>query len=194
MVAEGAKSIFLPVGQGIAGTVAASGECINIEDAYADSRFDSSHDKATGYRTRSILCAPVKDGSGRIVGVIQAINRAGGPFTGVDQEILTILAAQAGIALRNAELYVVPLARSGCSAIHVAYVAPMLCLLQLPHVCGKSGEGARSAGDHQGHALRPRHQLVDVHHHTAGAHHRGRRPVLVLPGEPLQAGAVDAAG
>jgi len=120
MVAEGAKSIFLPVGQGIAGTVAASGECINIEDAYADSRFDSSHDKATGYRTRSILCAPVKDGSGRIVGVIQAINRAGGPFTGVDQEILTILAAQAGIALRNAELYVVPLARCCYLAIHVA--------------------------------------------------------------------------
>ena len=149
MVAEGAKSIFLPVGQvrdtaakacptllscrslfrvcgiacycfsfcfllsvcllwcwqGIAGTVAATGEVINIPDAYEDARFDSSHDKATGYRTKTILCAPVKDGSGRIVGVIQAINRAGGAFTAVDQEILGILAAQAGIALRNAELY-----------------------------------------------------------------------------------------
>lgn len=106
MVAEGAKSIFLPVGQGIAGTVAATAETINIPDAYSDSRFDPSHDQATGYKTRTILCSPVRDGLGNTVGVIQAINKSGdGPFNSIDEEILGILAAQAGIALRNAELY-----------------------------------------------------------------------------------------
>ena len=95
MVAEGAKSIKLPVGQGIAGSVAATGGTINIADAYKDSRFDRSHDQATGYTTKTILCAPVKDGSGRTVGVIQAINKAGGAsFTPVDEEILVILATQ----------------------------------------------------------------------------------------------------
>jgi adenylate cyclase len=105
MVAEGAKSIFLPVGKGIAGTVAADGETINIPDAYSDSRFDSSHDKATGYKTSTILAAPVKDARDATVGVIQAINTRHGAFTDIDEEILSILAAQAGIALRNAELF-----------------------------------------------------------------------------------------
>jgi GAF domain-containing protein len=74
--------------------VAATGETINIPDAYSDSRFDASHDGATGYKTRSILCAPVKDGNGSVVGVIQAINSARGAFSPVDSEMITILAAQ----------------------------------------------------------------------------------------------------
>ena len=115
MVAEGAKAIRLPVGKGIAGSVAATGSLANIPDAYKDSRFDSNFDSETGYKTNTILAAPVTNGAGRIVGVIQAINhyeggadRAGKspcPFTDVDEEVLGILAAQAGIALHNATLY-----------------------------------------------------------------------------------------
>ena len=67
-VAEGAKNIRVPVGQGIAGSVAATGETINIVDAYADPRFSSAADKATGYRTTTILCMPIKALSGQIVG------------------------------------------------------------------------------------------------------------------------------
>jgi adenylate cyclase len=59
MVAEGAKEIRLPLGQGIAGAVGATGEIINIPDAYQDPRFNPSHDKKTGYKTNTILCAPV---------------------------------------------------------------------------------------------------------------------------------------
>lgn len=123
MVAEGAKGIFLPIGQGIAGTVAHTGEILNIPDAYKDSRFDSGHDRSTGYHTKTILAAPVRDASNETIGVIQAINGQHGPFSETDevrcfrfhcaevgltrqhQEILSILAAQAGIALRNAQLY-----------------------------------------------------------------------------------------
>src|SRR6185503_13174071 len=50
--------IRVPIGRGIAGTVAATGETINIPDAYADPRFNQDVDRRTGYRTRTILCAP----------------------------------------------------------------------------------------------------------------------------------------
>lgn len=75
MVAEGASGIRVPVGKGIAGTVAEKGELENIKDAYEDSRFDPSFDKKSGYRTQSVLAAPVRDGQGRIVGVLQVINK-----------------------------------------------------------------------------------------------------------------------
>ncbi|CAE7926605.1 Pde11 [Symbiodinium sp. KB8] len=113
MVAEGASGIRVPVGKGIAGTVAASGELENIKDAYEDARFDSTFDKKSGYRTESVLAAPVRDGQGAIVGVLQVINKLKDPknkdsripFSDMDVEVANILAAQAGIALRNAELY-----------------------------------------------------------------------------------------
>ncbi len=130
MVAKGMDAIRLPMGAGIAGAVAATGRACNIPDAYQDARFNSAHDEATGYKTKSILAAPVIDVDGKTVGVIQAINRfsektkgsqagmdnyavaegkAGedvhGVFTEVDEEMVGILAAQAGIALNNARLY-----------------------------------------------------------------------------------------
>eukprot|EP01138_Halocafeteria_seosinensis_P014547 gb/GECG01014851.1/.p1 GENE.gb/GECG01014851.1/~~gb/GECG01014851.1/.p1 ORF type:complete len:384 (+),score=64.34 gb/GECG01014851.1/:1-1152(+) len=108
MVAEGAKSIRVPLGQGIAGTVASTGKTENIVDAYQDSRFDSSNDQKTGYTTKNILAAPVRDAGGRTVGVVQAINcmREGSTgFSKTDEEVIDILAAQAGIALRNADLF-----------------------------------------------------------------------------------------
>lgn len=104
-VAEGAKNIRVPLGQGIAGTVAATGETINIIDAYSDPRFSSSADKATGYRTTTILCMPIKALDGRIVGVLQAINKKDGIFTPTDEEVMDLLAVQAGIALQNAKLF-----------------------------------------------------------------------------------------
>lgn len=79
MVAEGASGIRVPVGKGIAGTVAASGELENIKDAYEDARFDSTFDKKSGYRTESVLAAPVRDGQGAIVGVLQVINKLKDP-------------------------------------------------------------------------------------------------------------------
>eukprot|EP00605_Chrysophyceae_sp_TOSAG23-4_P000459 GSChrysophyteH1.ASY1.ANO1.517.1 assembled CDS len=104
-VAEGAKNIRVPVGQGIAGTVAATGETINIVDAYNDPRFSSSADKATGYRTTTILCMPIKSLNGSIVGVLQAINKKDGSFTQTDEEVMDLLSTQAGIAVQNANVF-----------------------------------------------------------------------------------------
>ena len=104
-VAEGAKNIRVPVGQGIAGTVAATGETINIVDAYSDPRFSSAADKATGYRTTTILCMPIKALSGQIVGVLQAINKKDGTFSQTDEEVMDLLSTQAGIAVQNANVF-----------------------------------------------------------------------------------------
>jgi adenylate cyclase len=104
-VAEGASNIRVPLGQGIAGTVAATGETINITDAYSDPRFSSSADKATGYRTNTILCHPIKGTDGTIIGVLQAINKNDGLFSSIDVEVMNTLSLQAGIALLNARLF-----------------------------------------------------------------------------------------
>jgi hypothetical protein len=61
--------------------------------------------RPAGFRTRSILAAPIKDGSGVVIGVIQAINSRAGTFSSSDEEFISILAAQAGVALTNARLY-----------------------------------------------------------------------------------------
>ena len=104
-VAEGAKNIRVPVGQGIAGTVAATGETINIVDAYSDPRFSDAADKATGYRTTTILCMPIKSLDGNIVGVLQAINKKDGSFSQTDEEVMEMLATQSGIAVQNANIF-----------------------------------------------------------------------------------------
>ena len=89
----------------IVGYVASTGQTLNIPDAYRDSRFDKSADERTGYRTHSILCMPVFDSSGKIMGVTQLINKMQGAFTRSDESFMRAFNTQAGIALENAQLY-----------------------------------------------------------------------------------------
>ena len=86
-VADGleTKEIRFPCHLGIAGTVFTTGEIINIKDAYSDSRFNQSVDKKTGYRTKSILCMQISNKYGQPIGVIQTLNKEGGPFTTTDE-------------------------------------------------------------------------------------------------------------
>jgi diguanylate cyclase (GGDEF)-like protein len=97
--------IRFPVGVGIAGTVGKTGEIINIPDAYADPRFNPEFDKKTGYRTRSILCVPLQNIVGETIGAIQVLNKKAGMFGKDDESLLTALAAQASVAIDNADLY-----------------------------------------------------------------------------------------
>ena len=80
-VGEGlnAQQIRMPNDVGIAGAVFQSGRTINIPHAYADLRFNPEFDRKTGYFTRSLLCVPVVNKNGKIIGVTQALNRRGGP-------------------------------------------------------------------------------------------------------------------
>ncbi len=101
----GASVIRLPNHLGIAGAVFTSGETVNIPYAYADLRFNPAFDKRTGFFTRSILCVPVVNKSGKTIGVTQVLNRRGGPFTKDDESRLKAFTAQVSIALENAKLF-----------------------------------------------------------------------------------------
>ncbi len=80
------EEIRIPIGTGIAGAVAQSGEAIRVDDAYEDARFNPSVDKKLGYRTRSILCLPVKNRDGQVFAVAQLLNRRDGqPFDADDE-------------------------------------------------------------------------------------------------------------
>lgn len=97
--------IRLAVGEGIAGWVAESRQVVNLPDAYEDERFQAAVDVKSGYRTKSILCVPMLSGVGGLFGVLQVLNKTGGPFTAADEDLLSALASQAAIAIENAKLY-----------------------------------------------------------------------------------------
>ncbi len=104
-VAQGAKGeIRVPISQGIVGAVARSGEALNLDDAYQDPRFQRDWDVKTGYRTRSVLCVPMKRTTGEVTGVIQALNSTKGRFDAEDEELLLALGGQAASAVENAML------------------------------------------------------------------------------------------
>ena len=105
-VAQGTSEIRIPIGQGIAGHVAKTGDTVNIPDAYKDDRFNSDFDMKTGYRTKSILCMPIYDPKGNIIGAIQVLNKLDGTeFTQENEELLAAFSSLAGISLANAQAY-----------------------------------------------------------------------------------------
>src|SRR3989442_10577456 len=94
----GVGEIRLAMGVGIAGTVAATGETINIPDAYADPRFNPEPDKRSGYRTKSLLTFPMTGQNGRVIGVFQVVNKnGGGPFPHDEEEDLASLAGSPAV-------------------------------------------------------------------------------------------------
>lgn len=104
-VAEGeAGEIRFPMSTGLAGACARTNESINIPDAYADKRFNPQIDKQTGFKTRSILCFPLTTSEGKVVGVMQSLNKRKGPFTDYDEALLAAFSQQAAIALDSARL------------------------------------------------------------------------------------------
>jgi putative nucleotidyltransferase with HDIG domain len=100
----GGGEIRQAIGVGIAGTVAATGETINIADAYDDPRFNPEPDQRTGYRTKTLLTFPMTGQNGRVIGVFQVVNKNGGAFTTDDEETLSSLGASAAVAVENAQL------------------------------------------------------------------------------------------
>jgi len=97
--------IRVKIGEGIAGHVAATGEILNIPDAYQDPRFNSQIDQVTGYRTRSMLTAPMFNPQQKIIGVVQLLNKKDGAFNFRDERLITAMTSQAAISIENARLY-----------------------------------------------------------------------------------------
>jgi serine phosphatase RsbU (regulator of sigma subunit) len=106
LVAQGVEDddIIVPLGKGIAGAVAATGETINIPDAYKDHRFDPSFDAVLGYLTHDIYSMPIVNRLGEIVGVLELLNRTR-TLTEEDEEFLAGVSVHVGLALENAQLH-----------------------------------------------------------------------------------------
>ncbi|KAK2152627.1 hypothetical protein LSH36_324g02051 [Paralvinella palmiformis] len=88
-VQEGKESeVRLPADQGIAGHVATTGELLNIDDAYSHPLFYRGVDETTGFRTRNILCFPIKNENDEVIGVAQLCNKVNGVgFSSFDEDI-----------------------------------------------------------------------------------------------------------
>lgn len=97
--------VRIPVGTGIAGHVAQTGQPLNIADAYEDPRFNPEVDRETSFRTRAVLCVPMFTHGGTLSGVIQVLNKVGGgTFSAEDEALLGAFASHAAIAIDRARL------------------------------------------------------------------------------------------
>lgn len=92
--------------QGIAGSVATTGQTLNIPDAYDNPNFNQAIDKKTGYRTKAILCMPIKCDD-QVIGVLQLINKTSGSgvFLTDDEDVMSIFLSIAGPLLAASKLY-----------------------------------------------------------------------------------------
>jgi putative ABC transport system ATP-binding protein len=96
--------IRIPIGTGIAGAVAETGQSIRIDDAYADPRFNPAVDKQTGFRTRSIISLPIKNRKGDVFAVAQLLNRRDGqPFDAGDEQRFSHFIESIGVIFETLE-------------------------------------------------------------------------------------------
>ncbi len=104
-VGAGYQEIRFPIDRGISGFVARTGRVVNIKDAHRDARFNPDYDRRTGYRTKSVLAAPMNNPQGQRIGVIQVINKKDAEsFSKEDEEFLRTIAAEAATAIINVQL------------------------------------------------------------------------------------------
>jgi sigma-B regulation protein RsbU (phosphoserine phosphatase) len=96
--------IRLPADRGIAGWVAQNGKSVRLENAYEDPRFEPEVDRRLGFTTKRLLCLPIRNEGGEIVGVLQLLNKDEA-FTAEDEAFLDALSAHVAIALEKAQLH-----------------------------------------------------------------------------------------
>ena len=101
----GLVEVRLPIGTGISGTVAKTGETINLKDVSKDKRFFAGFDQRSGFQTRTMLCMPMKNRQGKIIGVFQIINKTKGVFDAEDEVFLEAFSEHAAIAVENARMH-----------------------------------------------------------------------------------------
>jgi adenylate cyclase len=99
------REIRIPNTAGVAGESFSTGTGIIIDDAYSDHRFDRTNDERTGFKTRSIACAPVKTVKGKVIGVAQILNKKSGDFDQGDLQLLEAICEQASITLQGTVLH-----------------------------------------------------------------------------------------
>jgi CheY-like chemotaxis protein/putative methionine-R-sulfoxide reductase with GAF domain len=99
------SEISFPLNRGIAGEVATSGEAQIIDNPYLHPQFNKEIDQQTGFKTRNILCVPMRNTEGAVMGVFQILNKVAGTFTREDQLFISAMASSIGIVIENALLH-----------------------------------------------------------------------------------------
>jgi adenylate cyclase len=98
------ETLRVQLGQGIAGYSAARGEPVIVRDTRDSRQFAPDFDRQTGFQTRSILCVPLIS-RGRVMGVIEVLNKLDGAFNDDDLHLLQSIATSVSIAMENSQLY-----------------------------------------------------------------------------------------
>lgn len=107
------REIRLELGQGLAGHCAQALRPINVKDARRDRRWHEGIDELTGQVTRSVLNVPMQGRTGKLVGVIQVINKVGDSYFSVDDEqMLGSIASTTAIFIENFNLYLKEISRN----------------------------------------------------------------------------------
>ncbi len=100
------REIRLPPGGGLAGWTARHGVPLLIPDAYSDARFDKSWDAETGFRTRDVLCHPIRGRNDRIIGVVEVLNSTDGGFNEDDVSLIGAVCNQLATIIENARVII----------------------------------------------------------------------------------------
>ena len=99
------QEIRMSKSSGVAGWVFEKRKPAIVNDAYNDGRFFKGVDKATGFRTRNLICTPLIDDNDDCLGTIQSINKLGGDFTADDLELLGFTARLVASAISKSGRY-----------------------------------------------------------------------------------------
>ena len=98
------RGLVVPLDKSIAGWIVTNRQSVRIDNAHEDERFYSDVEQSTGYETKSMLGIPLIT-KNKIVGVLEVVNKKRGKFTDPDESMLTVLGAQAAVAIENARLF-----------------------------------------------------------------------------------------
>jgi len=80
-------------------------EIVNLVDAYTDSRFNKDADKAAGYRTKTLLCAPMIAPLGETIGAVMAVNKDNDTFGVADEDLIRNMSNQLAVSIHNAHVF-----------------------------------------------------------------------------------------
>lgn len=98
------RGLVVPLDKSIAGWIVTNRQSVRIDDAHKDKRFFGDVEQSVGYATKSLLGIPLVT-KNKVVGVLEVINKKRGRFTDPDESMLTVLGAQAAVAIENARLF-----------------------------------------------------------------------------------------
>ena len=111
------NEIRQPIGKGISGYVAETGESASVKDAYNDPRFNPEFDKRTGFTTRNILCVPMRNKEEKTIGVFQLINKRVGEIDADDEIFLKAFSVHGSIAIENSKACIADVKTERLSAV-----------------------------------------------------------------------------